>query len=111
MPPREKVPIYDDDVLWRRLHPDWLQVDPKTGQARITSAAFRDGDNEVCVHLARLTSRESIEASHPNMGTAAIEARIPRSCEHSVEHEPEEGDPSHAVIRPPAGRGVNQIKR
>jgi hypothetical protein len=100
MPVRiDDLSITDNDLLWRRLHPDW--VIPTDSGFRISSAAFKDGRHEVSVNLAALTTVEETLAGFPNQGLAEIRAGVPRSLGHSIVRDPEESNPSHALICEP----------
>jgi hypothetical protein len=93
--------IQNADVLWRRILPDWTVTD-EDGSHRVSSAAFRDNvDGNVSVHLAHLTTAESVLEGRPADGIAAISAGVPRSLGYLLVRDPTEEDPSHCLICPP----------
>src|SRR5689334_11259446 len=100
--------VGDDETLWRRIYPDWIEQDPTRG-ARPRSMAFLDRrSGEISVHRAHLTTEDHVVKEHPTHGIAAIKASIPRQLGYRVAADPvknEPGmddDPSHAVLVPPA---------
>jgi len=88
--------ILDDDLLWRRLHPDW--VIPIEGGSRVSSAAFKDGHREVSVDLAALTTQEKTLAGFPTQGLAEIKAGVPRTLGHAIVRDPTDVNPAHTLI-------------
>ena len=111
MPPNLDEPIDGSEVLLRRIGADWITT-AEDGSTIIASAAFLDNiDGNVSVHIASLTSQEQVLAAYPFCRLAAIEARIVQGCGFSVIRDPLPEDPSHAVLRPPAGyRSKNKRK-
>ena len=98
----DDLTISASDLLWRRLFPKWiLPIDE--GGVRVSSAAFKDGNREVSVNLAALTTQQKTLAGFPDHGIAEILADVPRSLGHAIVRDPEEDNPSHALIcEPPA---------
>jgi hypothetical protein len=111
MPPRVGDPsIGDDEVLWRRIIPQWVYQMPN-GESRPSSAAFLDNyTGEVSVHLAALTDVHRVLAGRPNDRLAAILAGFPRSLGHVIACDPTENDPSHTLICPPPHKSKSQRK-
>jgi hypothetical protein len=100
--------IDDNDILWRRIPdvPAW--VAKEGGVYRVSSAAFKDDDDgEICVHLAKLTTKEKILEKYPENGLVEIAANLPRTLGFTVVHDPLPEDDSHALICPPS----NQSKK
>ncbi|MGH9837472.1 MAG: hypothetical protein ACREEM_01665 [Blastocatellia bacterium] len=95
----DDLSIPDDDLLWRRLRPDW--VIPTEDGFRISSAAFKDGRHEVSVDLAAQTTQEKTLAGFPNQGLAEIKAGFPRSLGHAIIRDPIVNNPAHALICEP----------
>jgi hypothetical protein len=106
--------IANDDKLWRGLHPDQL-IMQEAGTYRVSSSAFKtDGDGEISMSVARLTTQSIALMSAPSGHMAEIEAGLPRSfcmmeektsmmrC-YTVALFEENGNPGHAHIHPPDG--------
>lgn len=108
--------VGDDELLWRRLYPDWVERD-ESGNVRARSMAFIDRKSgEISVHRAHLTTETFVLRDHPSHGLAGIAARIPRGHGYAVIADPIEGevgvadDPSHALLVPPSESGSKRIK-
>lgn len=86
--------IPDDEVLWRRLKPEWLLAE--TDRIRISSAAFRT--YEASVHIASLTSLAKVAEAYLSVRLAEFTARDARAMGCIVFRNPVEGDPSHAIV-------------
>ena len=111
MPPRVDDPtINDDEVLWRRLLPEWLHTE-ESGRIRARSFAFIDRrSGELSVHIASLTSQGRVLAGRPNDRIAAFKAALPRSLGFAIVRDPTSDDPSHALICPsPKGGKARSI--
>ena len=111
MPSRVDDPtINNDEVLWRRLLPEWLHTE-ESGRIRAKSFAFTDRlSGELSVHIAALTTQAAVLAGRPNDRIAAIEAGYPRSLGFAIVHDPKPEDPSHALICPsPKGAKARSI--
>lgn len=104
MPEREEGPpgapeINADTELWRRIRPSPPQM--VEGGSRPSSAAFRDGlTGELSVHIAELTTVESVLSRYPDFKIAAFSAGVPLELEYEVLSDPTDEDPSHAIVRP-----------
>lgn len=112
MPNRTDDPsIGNDEPLWRRLLPSWVELTP-SGELRVCSVAFKDRRSyEVSVHIAVLTSQERVLQNYAGQGIASLVASIPRSLQYAIVREPEPGDDSHALICPPPERPKKQRMR
>lgn len=113
---RDDGSVGDDEILWRRLLPDWVEPDG-SGQTRTRSIAFLDRKSgEISVHRSHLTTESFVLRDHPTHGIAALPAHIPRSNGYTVAADPVQGeegeddDPSHVVLVPPSDAGSNRIK-
>ena len=98
MPNRnEQVRILDDDELYRRIAPPWLDFYRKNG--RFSSAAFKPpkGHN-LSVNIARLTSQEITLRDNPDHGLASLITRFVRSIDLNVIHTPTDSNQAHADI-------------
>lgn len=74
MPARVDDPtIGDDEVLWRRIRPAWLQKEAD-GTVRPGSFAFMDRtpSAELSVHIASLTDSDRALEGRPQDSLAAI---------------------------------------
>lgn len=100
--------ITDGDKLWRGLQKDQFKRQDD-GTYRVTSSAFKtDGDGEISVNVARLTTQEQALEHAPSGYMAEIEAVLPRSfCEEAPGSRcytaalfDEPGNPGHAHIHP-----------
>ncbi len=102
MPPRvDDSSIADDEVLWRRIIPSWLQHEPN-GNLRPQSVAFIDRHTgEVSVHLASIMRDPTIALrGHPEDSLTSIRAGYPRSLGYAIVSDPKPEDSSHALICP-----------
>ena len=101
MPSRADDPtINDDEVLWRRILPDWLHTQ-EDGRVRAKSVAFIDRlSGELSVHIASLTNHAAVLAGRPNDRIVAFKAGLPRSLDFAIVRDPTPDDPSHALICP-----------
>jgi hypothetical protein len=95
--------IPDDAFLYRRIIPKWF-VANEDGTKRISSAAFKDGNGELSVNVASLTTPRRVLQGRPDDRLAQLQARIPRSLKLNVMMDVKPGDPSHAVICPEASK-------
>lgn len=114
MPGRVDDPsIGDDEVLWRRIIPEWVQHEPD-GQVRPSSIAFIDRrSGEVSVHLASiLIDPARALAGRPADSLAAVQVRHPRTLGYAIVRDPQPDDPSHALICPcPTKSHARQLAR
>lgn len=111
MPERiDDLSITNDALLWRRLHPTQV-ICNDDGSYRISSAAFKDGNHEVSVNLAALTTTEDTLAGFPDRGIAELQAGIPRSLKHALVRDPEPQNPAHALICEPVPHPSKQRER
>lgn len=111
MPERlDDLSITDEALLWRRLHPTWV-IANEDGSYRISSAAFKDGNHEVSVNLAELTTPEETLAGFSQQGIAELQARIPRSLGHALVRDPAPLNPAHALICEPIPHPSKQRER
>src|SRR3712207_348243 len=112
MQPRIDDPsITDDEILWRRVRSDWTTT--KGGVFRPSSQTFKDRLSfELSVHIASLTSVETIRANFPGEGIVAVTAGMVRSLgDYKLVRDPIVNDPripddpSHALICPAPNKG------
>lgn len=103
--------IRDEDVLWRRLHPGWVN------DGVLSSIAFVDRrSGKVSVHwsggIALADVRRHLKPTQLDE-VAEIAAGEPRSLECRVEHVPTPDDPSHSQFYPlaPSTSGARRIAK
>lgn len=119
MQPRVDDPsIRDEEVLWRRVLPEWTTM--KGGTFRPTSQTFKDRRSyELSVHIASLTTIDKVLAAYPGQGIVAITAGDVRSLgsyaivRDPIINDPDlPDDPSHALICPsPTGSAASSLAR
>jgi len=91
--------IEEADELHRRLFPDYVKPDGTVSAAVYMVSG--QPDNEISVHLARLTTPVAALRTSGRMsfGVGAIVAAVPRSLAFDVFHAPNPDDESHSIIR------------
>jgi len=102
MPQRVDDPtIGNDEILWRRIVPDWLCRETD-GTVRPAKVAFIDRlSGEVSVHIASIMQDSSLALQgRPQDSLVAIRAGLPRSLGLAIVRDPKTEDPSHALICP-----------
>jgi hypothetical protein len=102
MPPRvDDRSIADDEILWRRIIPEWLCREAD-GTIRPGKVAFIDRlSGEVSVHIASILGDPNLALrGRPADSLAAIKAGHPRSLGLAVVRDPKPDDPSHALLCP-----------
>jgi hypothetical protein len=107
MPQRVDDPtIGDDEVLWRRIYPEWIQQE-SDGTARPKSFSFIDRrSHELSVHIASVMVDPNLALQgRPDDSLAAIRAGHPRSLGYALVSDPKPDDPSHALICPSPNQG------
>jgi len=97
-----KKSVGDNESLWRRIYnnPRFPQYksDDKGGY-RVSSAAFKDRNNELSVDIASKTTIEKCLAGPPRGDAlASIKAKIPKGLGHSVIEDPLPDNQAHALI-------------
>lgn len=106
MPPRtDDFSLSNDELLYRRIwdKPDWINLKAlANGELKPSAVAFLDAQNEVSVQVASMTTPEDVLDGFSEFGLVSIKAGVPRELDHIVAITPEEPDPSHRAICPPA---------
>ena len=110
----DDLSIDDADPLWRRIHPKWYVPDGRGGR-RLSSAAFEnspDGSG-MSVTLGREAEAEggSPQAAverFPGYGLASLVARRCRELDQTLQRDPTEEDPHHALVN---GKKTKRIQR
>jgi hypothetical protein len=102
MPEPVDLSIQNRDILWRRIHPGWIEwAGENEGITRPTSVAFQDRITaEVSVSVARETTKYRILRCYPEHSLAAITVEAVRGVGCVVTRRPTADDPAHAVILP-----------
>jgi hypothetical protein len=97
--------IPDDEVLLRRITPDWADLDDSLGTVRPTSQAFQGhrGSGRMSVHIASVLSQldlawESVVERMPGYGIVSLTAGEVRAAGLGVRLDPLPEDPSHGVV-------------
>lgn len=116
-PPVDDLSIKDEEVLWRRIRPEWIQT--IDGVTRPTGQAFKDRlSGELSTYIANLADVERILAMYPDDSLVSITAGFVRSFGYAIVHDPILNDPvlpdepSHALICPaPKGSAASQMAR
>lgn len=98
---RDDPTINDDEHLWRRVlvdDPFQVKKDPKTGQPRPSSAAFKSSTQLTSVAVASLTTPEEFLAGFSRHSLVEVNARAVRDAGCILVRDPEPGNPAHAHI-------------
>lgn len=94
--------IAGDWALLRRIHPEQIVSDKRTGELRVSSAAFRDPEMSVDVEellkQAGLDWRFSLK-DHAGYSLMKFSAAVPRSHGLTVVHSPLPDNNAHAEVR------------
>ena len=93
----EQIIVLDDDELYRRVTPYWLEYYRQNG--RFSSATFkpRKGNN-LSVDIARLTTQARTLQDYHDYGLASLITRFVRSIGLDVKHTTDNNNPAHADI-------------
>jgi hypothetical protein len=97
----DDLTIFDEDELWRRIHPTWWILDENIGRIRPTSQAFQDHPNgsPMSVFLEKVcSSPEQILTDHPGYSLASITAGLARDCGQRIVRRPLTRQPAHAEV-------------
>ena len=99
---RQDDPTIDGDVkLFRRIHLTQIVEDGDTGNARVSSGAFRD--KELSVNIEQLLIAEGYEPDHclrkhPHHKLVAFKTGAARALGQSVYGDPQADDQSHGIV-------------
>lgn len=104
--PAAALPIPDDAVLWRRIHPDHVVDDDNLGRKRPTTAAFRDDELSVVVAKAD-RDPQSVLIGLEKFSLVSIIAGTARALGLEVSPDPTGDEPAHALI---LGRKTRSIQ-
>ncbi|MGH8589600.1 MAG: hypothetical protein ACREXX_09800 [Gammaproteobacteria bacterium] len=102
LPPGDDPTIPDTATLWRRIHPDWWVFDKKTGNRRLSTAAFDNAPDgsPMLVGLAdEMPGTEALLSGYESYGVAAFTAGHARHmCAQAVARAPVPDRPWHAHV-------------
>ena len=94
-------------VLWRRIAVAQLRVDD-AGKVTPSDSAFRT--QEMSVHIAELTSVETVLGQYPTHRIMAFTADLARSVGCVVVRDPVGDDPSHALVVRADGKSLSKAQ-
>jgi hypothetical protein len=96
--------IGDAEDLLRRVARDWIVTEQATQRRRLSSAAFRDGNQEISVDLSSLTTPPAcLSRGGPSIvGVVSVTAGQARNLKQGVARDPIPEDPAHAIPEDPA---------
>ena len=101
-PEREDDPTIRAEVrLFRRIHLTQLVEDEDTGNARVSSGAFRDKELSMNIEqtlIAEGCGPDHCVRKHPHHKLVAFTAGAARALGQSVYRDPQEDDPSHGIV-------------
>lgn len=103
--------IPDQEFLWRLVDPGRVKWDEDKGQYRPQSGVFRDGDGELSVNIASLTSIDDTlrGAAGQNYSIVQFQAALIRSFNCIVVRDPEVNNLAHALVCPKISKGYAKI--
>lgn len=93
--------IADEERLFRRIHPCHIVADENTGQARVSSGAFRDTELSIHIESTLLSTGKSSRdclLNYPQHRLVAITAGTARHFQQAVCRDPQPGDSSHGLV-------------
>ena len=107
--------ILNEDILLRRIMPDWWRFDQNLNAVRPSSQAFNDhrSGTAMSVHLLTVLEKHGAEANAvldglPGFALAAITAGLVRQWGQGVRRAPLAGDPAHAEV---FGKKTQAVRR
>jgi len=91
----KKLPVLDNDFLYRRIHPDWRQ-----GDGSISSAAFDHFDMSVDLESLTTAYKSWKRAGNPDFGLARLSVKDMRTLRlpQEVKHWPAICNYSHTLV-------------
>lgn len=111
MPPHplDDATIPDSAELLRRIHPNWWVPDKRTGERRLSTAAFDNSTNGTgtSVVISADSSAEAVLQGYTGYGLASP-AALPRQHGQGVRRVPDDRVPGHAQIEGEKPRSVKQ---
>lgn len=111
MPPVDDPTIKNDERLLRRIHPEQIVRDDKSGGYRVSSAAFNDvqlSTDLYSVLIAAGLDATSCVRAHDGYGLVAITAGLAREKNQVVYREPVEGNEAHGIVE---GKKPSSVKK
>lgn len=105
MPQRPDDPsIAHDELLWHRVHPTHIDLDPQTKEPDVSSATFSTRQ-EVSVTIASESTLTEFLRGYPDHSVIAFTAGAARALGCTVVRDPEPDNPAHALVCGPRSRG------
>jgi hypothetical protein len=108
-PPRDDPSIGVEEVLLRRLQPDWI-VPGNQGRMRIASAAFKHEELSILFLTMLLVQHRAIDevlSGHPNNSLCSITAGLARELGQAVVYDAAPpNDPAHGLV---AGKKTKSV--
>ena len=98
---RDDPTIPGDERLWRRVlvdDPSHVKKDSSTGQAHVSSGAFKSHTELTSVAIASLTTREDFLSGFPRHSIVGVTARAIRDAGCIIARDPNPEDRAHAHI-------------
>jgi hypothetical protein len=99
---KDDASILDNEVLWRRIWPDWI-VWPQTTavKPRPASVAFQDRiEGRVSASIARETTKCKLLRCYPSHSLVSIPVSRTRALGYRIARRPTPEDPAHVLIFP-----------
>jgi hypothetical protein len=96
--------ILDHVLLWRRVHPTQIELDPHTGKPDVSSGALSTRE-EVSISLATETTLELFLKDNPEHSVIEFTAGAARRLGCTVVRDPLPHDPAHALVCGSKSRG------
>lgn len=99
-PPVDDPSITDDQILWRRVHPEQVVLDRNLNQKRPTSQAFNNssGTSGMSVDIADETTVQDTLKGYPDHLLVEFEAGLVRQLNQGVIRDPLPDNPAHAEV-------------
>lgn len=110
----DDLSILSDDVLWRRINPDWIVPDHNRGGRRITSQAFQNLRNDqLSVLHAKTVESDGRTATDVLEGfedyaLAGVTAGFARELGQAIVRAPEPEEKAHCHM---IGRKTQSVKK
>ena len=114
MAPADDTSVGDDEILLRRIRPDWVEPAPGSPNGvAIKSIAFQnldEGKQLMSSHLLTILQNlgllpESVLNGHPGYGLVQYTAGYARAAGQVIVRDPRPGDPAHMHVVGPKSKG------
>lgn len=106
------IEVSDEDILFRRIHPDQVIHDKNTGELRPSSGAFKD--HEMSVDIESKLAVYGLDwnftlRNHPGYSLVRLTAGTARSCGQMVTYLPLSDNPAHGTVTGRKTQGTANI--